>query len=148
MSDASHLKGVNLRIRHTMLPVKDLERSIAFYTGMLGMVVMRRRVNETKRTAVAMVGYGDEDSDPALELIQDIGAHPPARLQPWDGHIAIAVTGLYGICAHLEKAGVTFTQPAGPVAPGRKDLVAFLVDPDGYGIELTERMSGTLSVAS
>jgi lactoylglutathione lyase len=148
MTDAKHLQGVDLRIRHTMLPVADLKRSVAFYTSMLGMNVMRQRVNEVKKVTVAYVGYGDEDTDPCLELIQDIGDNPPERMHRWHGHIAIAVTNLYGICEYLEKAGVTFTLPAGPIAPGRKDLVAFLVDPDGYEIELTERMSGSLAVAS
>jgi lactoylglutathione lyase len=148
MTNADHLKGINLRIRHTMLPVLDLERSIKFYTQLLGMVLMRQRVNETKKIAVAIVGYGNEDTDPAIELIQDIGENPPAKMNRWYGHFAIAVTDLYRICASLEEAGVKFTQPAGPVAPGRKDLVAFLIDPDGYEIELTERMSGSLAIAS
>ena len=148
MTDANHLNGINLRIRHTMLPVVDLNRSIKFYTQLLGMNLMRQRVNERKKIAVAMVGYGNEDTHPAIELIQNIGDNPPAQVNRWFGHLAIAVTDLHRICAYLEEAGVKFTQPAGPVAPGRKDLVAFLIDPDGYEIELTERMSGTYSIDS
>jgi lactoylglutathione lyase len=148
MTDASHLQGVDLRLRHTMLPVADLNRSVKFYTDMLGMNVMRKRVNDVKKHAVAYVGYGAEDTDTCLELIEDISANPPAKMNRWHGHIAIAVTGLYGICEHLEKAGVKFTQAAGPVAPNRKDLVAFLIDPDGYEIELTEHMSGNPGIAS
>lgn len=148
MTDASHLQGVSLRFRHTMLPVADLQRSVEFYTRMLGMSILRRRVNNVKKHAVAYVGYGPEDTHPCLELIQDISDNPPAKMNKWHGHFAIAVTGLYGICERLQKEGVTFTQRAGPVAPDRKDLVAFLVDPDGYEIELTEHMSGNPSVAS
>ena len=133
--------GIDFRIRHTMLPVTDLERSLDFYTRLLGMDIMRRRVNEAKNVTVGYVGYGDEGSNHALELIQDRGAAAGAALAAWDGHIAIAVSDLYRLSEVLEKEGVRFDKPAGPVAPGRKDLVAFIRDPDGYEIELTQRQS-------
>lgn len=133
--------GIDFRLRHTMLPVTDLERSLDFYTRLLGMDVMRRRVNEAKNVTVGYVGYGDEGSNHALELIQDRGAAAGAALAAWDGHIAIAVSDLYRLSEVLEKEGVRFDKPAGPVAPGRNDLVAFIRDPDGYEIELTQRQS-------
>ena len=85
--------------------------------------------------------WGDEGSNHALELIQDRGAAADAVLAGWDGHIAIAVSDLYGLSEVLVKEGVRFDKPAGPVAPGRKDLVAFIRDPDGYEIEPTQRRS-------
>ena len=133
--------GIDFRIRHTMFPVTDLERSLDFYSRLLGMKIMRRRVNEAKNVTVGYVGYGDEGSNHALELIQDRGAAADAVLGGWDGHIAIAVFDLYGLSEVLVKEGVRFDKPAGPVAPGRKDLVAFIRDPGGYEIELTQRQS-------
>lgn len=140
--------GIDFRIRHTMLPVTDLERSIDFYTRLLGMDVMRRRVNEAKNITVGYVGYGEEGSNHALELIQDRGAAADAAVAGWDGHVAIAVSDLYRLCEVLEKEGVSFDRPAGPVAPGRQDLVAFIRDPDGYEIELTQRQSDSDAMPS
>jgi lactoylglutathione lyase len=147
MSTESPIKDVDARMRHTMLPVKDIEKSKDFYHRLLGMNIMRERVNQKKK-AMAYVGYGSEDTHPCLELIEMASDAPTRTINPWDGHIALAVTRLYDICAFLEKEGVTFKQAAGPVGPGRKDLVAFLHDPDGYEVELTERASGTLAVSS
>jgi lactoylglutathione lyase len=126
-----------------MLPVKNLERSIDFYTRLLGMSVMRRRINEENKVTVGYVGYGDEDHYPALELVEDIGLSPPAKMNYWEGHISIQVSDLYKLCESLEKEGVKFIRPAGPNRPGRKDLVACIEDPDGYKIELNERYNST-----
>ena len=127
------------RIRHTMLAVKDLGRSVDFYERLLGMDVMRRRMNEVKQLDAAYVGYGEEDHDHCLELIQDVSAQAPAMMQPWTGHVAIAVTDLHQLCDFLAKNGVKILTPAQPLAPGRKDLIALVADPDGYQIELHER---------
>ena len=125
------------RIRHTMVRVADLEKSVDFYTRLLGMEVQRRRDNPDE--AVAYVGYGDEDHNHAIELI-----HEPARDAAFEmgncyGHVALAVPDLYALCETLEKAGVEFRQAAGPIRPGSANLLAFVRDPDGYEIELTER---------
>lgn len=148
MEEPTPMLGIKPRMRHTMLPVKDLDRSIDFYRSLLGMIVMRRRRNEVKQLDAVYVGYGDEDRDPCLELIQDMSARAPATMEPWTGHIAIAVTDLRKVCAFLEKKGVRFLTPVQPIAPGRKDLIALIVDPDGYQIELHERVGTGPAMAS
>ena len=139
MARPSPLLGMKPRIRHAMLPVKDLDRSVDFYQGLLGMTVMRRRRNDVKQLDAVYVGYGEEDRDPCLELIQDISAKAPAAMPAWTGHIALAVSNLAMVCAFLEQAGVEIVTPCQPIAPGRKDLIAMVVDPDGYQIELHEK---------
>ncbi|HEX9879718.1 MAG TPA: VOC family protein [Candidatus Binatia bacterium] len=129
------MNDIKLRIRHTMLPVRDLDRTIDFYTRLLGMNVMRLR-QQDNNTRVGYVGYGSEDEGPALELIET------SRLEavlPWAGHVAIMVPDLYGLCERLKAQGVTFTHEPHPVLPGSPDLMAHIVDPDGYAIELNER---------
>ena len=139
MGGDQSIKKVMFRFRHTMLPVKDLERSIEFYTRLLGMEVLRRRINREKNKSVGYIGYGSEDHYPTLELVADIGPDAPAKMKPWEGHISIQVSDLYRLCAHLENEGVKFIRPPGPNHPGRKDLVACIEDPDGYKVELNER---------
>ena len=148
MDETTPMLGIKPRIRHAMLPAKDLDRSIDFYRRLLGMNVMRRRRNEAKQLDAAYVGYGDEDRDPCLELIQDVSARAPTTMAPWTGHIAIAVTDLRKVCAFLEKKGVKFLTPVQPIAPSRQDLLALIVDPDGYRIELHERVGPGHAVAS
>ncbi|MFC1816912.1 VOC family protein [Thermodesulfobacteriota bacterium] len=143
MSNAKPIENILFRLRHTMLPVKDLERSIDFYTRLLGMEVMRRRINEANTLSVGYVGYGNEDHYPVLELVEDIGLNLPAKMNHWEGHISIQVSDLYNLCESLEKEGVKFIRPAGPNRPGRKDLVACIADPDDYKIELNERYNRT-----
>ncbi len=126
-----------LRIRHTNLRVADLDRSIEFYTHLLGMSVQRRRENPDEQ--VAYVGYGDESEHHALELTFE-----PARTEPFElgncyGHVALGVPDIHAMCAMLQKEGVEFRQPLGPVRPGSSVVVAFIKDPDGYEVELTER---------
>src|SRR5574337_2132265 len=96
---------MEFRFRHTMLPVKNLDRSIDFYTRLLGMSLVRER--RSSPTPTAYVAYGAEDTHPALELIsgtREAGA-------TWHGHIAIAVSDLKTLAAKLESAGVTFSKP-------------------------------------
>ena len=124
-----------LRIRHTMLPVRDLDRTLDFYTRLLGMNVMRLR-QQDPNTRVGYVGYGSEDDSPALELIETRGSE---TVPPWAGHVAIMVPDLYKLCKKLKDEGVAFTQEPNPVRPGSPDLMAHIVDPDGYAIELNER---------
>jgi lactoylglutathione lyase len=125
------------RIRHTNLRVRDLDKSVDFYTRLLGMEVQRRRDNPDEQ--VAYVGYGEESENHALELTFE-----PARTAPFEigncyGHVALGVSDIEGLCAMLETAGVEFRKPLGPVRPGSPVHVAFIHDPDGYEIELTER---------
>ena len=139
MSSESPVSGIQFRIRHTMLPVSDLDRSIDFYTRIFGMDVMRLRGQPEQNMRVGYLGYGCEDDGPALELIQSGAAGEHARIAPWAGHVALFVSDLYKLCATLKKEGVTFISEPQPVRPGSRDLVAFVQDPDGYTLELTER---------
>jgi lactoylglutathione lyase len=132
------MSDIKFRLRHTMLPVRDLDRTIDFYTRLLGMDIMRLR-QQDENTRVGYLGYGSEDDGPALELIQSGGATDPIQIPPWAGHFAILVSDLYALCEKLKAAGVTFTQEARPNRPGSPDLVAHILDPDGYLIELNER---------
>jgi lactoylglutathione lyase len=122
-----------------MLPVRDLERSIDFYTRLLGMDVMRLRDQPDQNMRVGYLGYGSEDEGPALELIQTDGPDEHAQLPGWSSHVAIMVSKLYKLCETLKAEGVTLTREPQPVRPGSQDLVAWIQDPDGYTIELTER---------
>jgi lactoylglutathione lyase len=137
MSEENLGGDIKFRIRHTMMPVSDLDRSIDFYTRLLGMDIMRLRDQPPER--VAYIGYGSEDDGPALELIQGrpIGEH--GKIPTWAGHIALYVSNLSKLCETLKREGVIFTRQLEPNRPGSRDLVAFIKDPDGYMIELTER---------
>jgi lactoylglutathione lyase len=128
-----------MRIRHTMLRVRDVEKSVAFYTGLLGMALMRRRESPDRGETVAYVGYGEEDSDHALEIVQE--HRRPDRFEHGNcyGHIALGVPDVEALSARLMAAGVEFPAPPQPVRPGSPNKLAFCLDPDGYEIELTER---------
>jgi lactoylglutathione lyase len=132
----SPVKNLTFRIRHTMLPVHDLERSIDFYTRLLGMTVIRRRSND--KAAVGYVGYGPDEAAVNLELIQDLTGGA-GKITCGDGHVAVGVNDLTELCAILEKEGVRFKRKIYPNRPGSRDLTAFIHDPDGHEIELTER---------
>ena len=129
------MSEIRIRIRHTMLPVRDLNRTVDFYTRFLGMDVMRIR-QQDENTRVGYLGYGSEDEGPALELIE---VAKTEKITPWAGHIAIMVPDLRGLYEQLKAAGVRFTQDPKPSQPGSPDLMAHIVDPDGYTIELNER---------
>lgn len=141
MSGEKTVNGITFRIRHTMMPVSDLDRSIDFYTRLFGMDIQRVRSAPERNERVAYVGYGSDDDSHALELIQIGPSSEHAKMAPWSGHVAIFVSDLYTLCEKLKADGVTFTQEPGPVRPGTKDLVAFVKDRDGYTLELTERHS-------
>ncbi len=130
-----------LRIRHTMLRVADLEKSVDFYTRLLGMDLMRRRENARSKTCVGYVGYGEESTNHALELIQEQDHSGGYSHDDAYGHIAIAVKDMYGLCEGLKTAGVEFISGPGQNRPDNPNLFAFIKDPDGYEIELTENMS-------
>ena len=107
------MSDINVRLRHTMLPVRDLDRTIDFYTRLLGMDIMRLR-QQDETTRVGYLGYGSEDEGPALELVQSGGPTDPVQIPPWAGHFAIMVSDLYAFCEKLKAAGVTFTQEPRP----------------------------------
>jgi lactoylglutathione lyase len=141
MSGEKTVNGITFRIRHTMMPVSDLDRSVDFYTRLFGMDIQRLRSAPERNERVAYVGYGSDDDSHALELIQIGASGEQPKMAPWSGHVAIFVSDLYKLCEKLKADGVTFTQEPGPVRPGTKDLVAFVKDRDGYTLELTERHS-------
>lgn len=130
------------RFLHTMIRVVDLERSIAFYTGPLGMELLRREDYPAGRFTLAFVGYDTDEAGAAIELTHN-----------WDdtrydhgtafGHVALGVPDVEAACDRLDQAGVRILRKAGPMAISSPDraspeIIAFVEDPDGYRIELVE----------
>lgn len=126
------------RLLHTMIRVKDLERSIDFYTRLLGMKLTRRKDYPTGEFTLAFVGYGEEANTAVIELTHNWGQQEPYDLGNAFGHLAIAVPNIYETCETLEKEGVSIPRPPGPMKHGGS-VIAFIEDPDGYKIELIER---------
>ena len=130
-----------MRIAYTMIRVADLNRSVTFYTDVLGMTLFRREEYPTGRFTLAFLGYGEETSGATVELTWNWDITAYDRGNAW-GHIAIAVDNVYAHCAELEARGAKIIRPAGPMAhlsPQRghkEEVIAFLEDPDGYRIEL------------
>jgi lactoylglutathione lyase len=126
-----------MRLLHTMIRVGDLERSIAFYTGVLGMKVLRRKDYPDGRFTLAFVGYGDESEHAVIELTHnwDTKAY---ELGNGFGHIAVAVPDAYKACDEVKAKGGKVTRPAGPMKHGGS-VIAFVEDPDGYKIEFIEK---------
>ena len=120
-----------------MLPVGDLDRSIAFYTRLLGMKVKERHASEARKVEVGLIGYGDEASVPFLELIKDTSERAPAQVTP-DIHIGIDMSDLRKLCDILEKEGVTFIRPFKQRSDGM-GFSAWVRDPDGHELKLTQR---------
>lgn len=125
-----------MRILHTMIRVGDLEKSIAFYTGIFGMRLLRRKDYPEGKFTLAFVGFGDEDGNAVIELTHN-----------WDtdkydigngfGHIAIGVEDAYKACADIKAKGGQVVREAGPMKHGTT-VIAFVRDPDGYMIELIQ----------
>jgi lactoylglutathione lyase len=127
-----------MRLLHTMLRVGDLNRSIAFYTEVLGMQLLRRSENPDYRYSLAFIGFdGGNPSQAEIELTHN-----------WDtseydmgtayGHIALGVPDAYAACETIKARGGNVTREAGPVKGGTT-VIAFVTDPDGYKIELIQR---------
>ena len=126
-----------MRVLHTMIRVGDLERSLRFYTDVLGMKLLRRTDFPEGKFTLAFVGYGDEADHTVVELTHN-----------WDtdrydlgtgfGHIAIGVADAYQTCADIKAKGGNVVREAGPMKGGTR-VIAFVEDPDGYRIELVER---------
>jgi lactoylglutathione lyase len=138
MNDVSSVKDLSFRVHHTMLPVADLDRSVAFYTRLLGMKVKERHASEARKVEVGLVGYGDKASEPFLELIEDISDNAPAQVTPANIHIGIDTSDLRKLCTVLEREGVAFIRPLKQRSDGM-GLSAWIRDPDGHEIELAER---------
>jgi lactoylglutathione lyase len=125
-----------MRILHTMLRVGDLERSIRFYTEVMGMRVLRTTDRPAQKYTLAFVGYGDESQQAVLELTYNYGVDK-YDLGAGYGHIAIEVPDAAAACDAVRAKGGTVTRDAGPVKGG-STVIAFVQDPDGYKIELIE----------
>jgi lactoylglutathione lyase len=126
-----------MRILHTMLRVGDLEKSLAFYTAVLEMKVLRRKDFPDGRFTLAFVGYGDEESTAVLELTHNWDT-PSYQLGNGYGHVAVEVDDAAAACARVTERGGKVTRPAGPMKHGTT-VIAFVEDPDGYKIEFIER---------
>jgi lactoylglutathione lyase len=138
MNEESLVKDLSFRVHHTMLPVADLDRSVSFYTRLLGMKVKERHASEARKVEVGLVGYGDEASAPFLELIQDTSERAPTRVTPANIHIGVDTSDLRKLCEVLEKEGVPFMRPLKQRSDGM-GLSAWIRDPDGHELELAER---------
>ena len=125
-----------MRLLHTMLRVGHLERSIAFYTEVLGMRLLRRRDNEAGRYTLAFVGYGDESETAVLELTWNWDTDR-YELGSAYGHIAIGCEDIEATCAVIRERGGRIVREPGPVKGGTT-VIAFVGDPDGYRIELIQ----------
>jgi lactoylglutathione lyase len=126
-----------MRILHTMIRVGDLDKSIAFYTEVLGMHLIRRQDYPDGRFTLAFVGYGDEANEAVLELTHNWDT-PAYDLGNGFGHVALAVPDAAAACAAIRERGGKVVREAGPMKHG-KTVIAFVEDPDGYKIELIER---------
>jgi lactoylglutathione lyase len=126
-----------MRILHTMLRVGDLQRSIDFYTDVLGMRVLRTTDRPEQKYRLAFVGYADESQQAVLELTYNYGVDR-YELGTAFGHVAIGVPDVAAACSAVKAKGGTVTREAGPVKGGTT-VIAFVQDPDGYKIELIEQ---------
>lgn len=125
-----------MRILHTMLRVGDMDRSVNFYTGVMGMNLIRITERPDQGYSLAFVGYGTEEEGAVLELTYNHGVSEYEMGTAY-GHIAIAVEDAYAACDKIAAAGGQITRPAGPVKGG-STVIAFVQDPDGYKIELIQ----------
>ena len=126
------------RLLHTMIRVRDLDKSLDFYSRLLGMKILRKKDFPSGEFTLAFVGYGDEESNAVVELTHNWGQEEPYELGSGFGHLAIGVPDVYGVCEKLEQEGVNIPRPPGPMKHGGS-VIAFIKDPDGYMIELVKR---------
>ncbi|MGY8523694.1 lactoylglutathione lyase [Paracidovorax citrulli] len=126
-----------MRMLHTMLRVGDMQRSIDFYTRILGMQLLRESDNPEYQYRLAFVGYGPETETAVIELTYNYGVDK-YDLGTAYGHIALETDDAAGACERIRSAGGKVTREAGPVKGGTT-VIAFVEDPDGYKIELIER---------
>ena len=125
-----------MRVLHTMIRVGNLDKSIDFYTDILGMKLLRKKDYPSGKFTLAFVGYGDESDNAVIELTYN-----------WDtdnydlgtgyGHVALGVDDIYGTCEKIESLGGVVSRKPGPMKHG-STVIAFVEDPDGYKIELIQ----------
>lgn len=125
-----------MRILHTMIRVGNLQRSIDFYTGVLGMTLLHIKDNPEFKYTLAYLGYGSNPEHAELELTWNYGVDHYEMGTAY-GHIAIGTNNIYAMCDRIREKGVVLSREPGPVKGG-STVIAFLEDPDGYRIELIE----------
>jgi len=135
---AGVMDSTKFRFLHTMIRVRDLDRSIDFYTRHMGMAVQRRSEYPAGKFTNVFVGYGPESDQPMIELTHNWDHQDDYDLGTGFGHLAIAVPDIYALCDGLSDAGVNIVRAPGPMRHGTT-VIAFIEDPDGYKIELIER---------
>jgi len=126
-----------MRLLHTMIRTGNLDRSIEFYTQVLGMSLLRRKDYPNGKFTLAFIGYGDERANTVIELTYNWGVER-YEIGTGFGHIAIEVEDVYQACADIKARGGTVVREAGPMNAGTT-IIAFVADPDGYQIELIGR---------
>ena len=126
-----------MRFLHTMLRVGNLQRSIDFYTGVMGMTLLRQSENPANNYSLAFLGYAANPEQAEIELTYNHGVSSYDMGTAY-GHIALAVPDAKAACDRIRAAGGNVTRDAGPVKGGTT-VIAFVTDPDGYKIELIER---------
>jgi len=125
-----------MRLLHTMLRVKNLERSLSFYCDQLEMKLLRKKDYPGGEFTLAFVGYGDESENAVLELTYNWGKEDYTLGDAY-GHIAIGVDDIYATCAGIKAQGGNVTREPGPMKHGTT-VIAFVEDPDGYKVELIQ----------
>ena len=126
-----------MRLMHTMLRVGNLQRSIDFYTNVMGMTLLRQSENPTQNYSLAFLGYGRNPDHAELELTYNHGVESYDMGTAY-GHLAIGVPDAYAACEKIRASGGAVTREAGPVKGGTT-VIAFVTDPDGYKVELIQR---------
>lgn len=127
-----------MRVLHTMIRVKELEKSVNFYTKVLGMRELKRNDYEAGRFTLVFVGYQDEKEGAAIELTYNWDQKEGYDIGNGFGHVAISVRNAAETCQQIKNMGGKVTREAGPMKHGTS-IIAFVEDPDGYKIELIER---------
>lgn len=131
----------NGRILHTMLRVGDLDRSIKFYTDVMGMTLLRTNENKEYQYTLAFLGYGDEAQGAVIELTYNWDTSEYEHGNAF-GHIAVGVEDIYSTCDAIKQAGGNVSREPGPVKGGTTHI-AFVKDPDGYMLELIQNKQAT-----
>jgi len=126
-----------MRLLHTMLRVADLEKSVEFYTKVLGMSELRRSENTEYRYTLAFVGYGEEKDNAVIELTYNWDTDSYDHGNAF-GHLAIEYDDIYKACEEIKSLGGIVSREPGPVKGGSTEI-AFVKDPDGYAIELIQK---------
>ncbi len=126
-----------MRFLHTMLRVGNLERSIDFYTQVLGMQLLRKTENPEYKYTLAFVGYGKNPEHAEIELTYNWGVDS-YELGTAFGHLALGVPDVHAACEKIRAVGGNVSRAPGPVKGGTS-VIAFVTDPDGYKVELIQR---------